>query len=132
MRGIRSGQYARYRGEEYQAGYSFPKKQYILTTEEVAAADFGFVSNEAGIYVKRVAGTELEELYTIQTFGLYREEKVELFRLAEGYYLSRTSEGLLAEKLGYVLQEPGVYNKMIPTDDIERVWEEKTPARIIM
>lgn len=129
---IRTGQYARYRGEEYQAGYSFEDKTYTLTSLDKQVVEHEFELFAEGRYFRDVPASEIEALYEIETFGLYKGEKVMLFSYWQGQYELRTGSRKLADELGFELAEPGIYRKMIPTDDIERVWEEKTPARIIM
>lgn len=132
MSNLRRGQYAQYKGKEYEADYSFEDKTYTLTSLDKQDIEHGFELFAEGRYFRDVPASEIEALYEIETFGLYKGEKVLLFAYWQGQYEMRTGSRQLADELGFELAEPGIYRKMIPTDDIEQIWEEKTPARIIL
>lgn len=128
MQEIRTGQYARYKGQEYKAGYSFEDEKYVLLSD---TGDEGFVPNRSGRFVKRVQANELDEVYEIETFGLFQGHKVPLSFVKEGVYHSRTGSRALALDLEYRLLEPGHYERLFEEEELENVWEEKVSKSVI-
>ena len=79
----------------------------------------------------RVPANELEELYEVHTFGMFQGHQVPLQFLKQGVYHSRTGNRDLALGLEYRGLDPGNYERLFQPDELERIWEEKSPAALI-
>ena len=91
--------------------------------------DNGFKEFQPGKYVKRkVSLKEITSAYKIRTKGIYKgyrfailSEEDDKYLLYGGYHHD------IMMGLGFEIIERGVYEKWVSKDELEKVWEEKTP-----
>ncbi|WP_434778243.1 hypothetical protein [Neisseria sp. Ec49-e6-T10] len=75
-------------------------------------------------FYKIVSPTEVGEVYSIDTYGIYKNYKFSLSEHGEQYTLW-TSDCEIAEKLGFDMLGRGDYEKLVPKSDIEHIYEVK-------
>lgn len=127
---MKNGKFAVYKGKEYI--YSPNKnKEVLLLSNDPSDLDHGFRATVSGNgYVKSVPKTELDELFMISIFGIYKEHKVIIIAdegenyLIEGFEYGQNES--VMTNLGFNAVERGIYQKKISKNELTKMWEEKT------
>ncbi len=118
------------KGKEYI--YSPNKnKEVLLLSNDPSDLNHGFRASVSGNgYVKSVPKTELDELFMISIFGIYKEHKVIVIAdegenyLIEGFEYGQNES--IMTNLGFNAVERGIYQKKISKNELTKIWEEKT------
>lgn len=125
---MRSGNYANYKGVEYK--FSSGDNQIILKSNDANDLSKGFHPSihHKGVYLKTVSANEITEAYSIYTMGTYkgytfgiRAEENDKYHLEGGYNHD------IMVCLDFEMIERGVYRKWVKKNELEEIWEEKTP-----
>jgi len=123
---MKSGNYALYKGREFEYYSNMFDNTITIISEDPDVLNLGFIIRH-GIYVKDLNRNEVEELYAIRTYGIYKGQSVGI-RAEENdkYHIEATGSEGTYERLGFDRIERGVYRKWVGKKDLEKVWEVKT------
>lgn len=122
---MKDGVYAKWQGKEYKYGRDFNEERIIITNE-VKSIGLGFKLNErTSTYFKKVVESELDEIYSIKTYAIYRGVKCYV-RSENGRDILLSLEDMkAAEKLRFGNVDRGCYERWISINEIESFVEEK-------
>lgn len=124
---VRFDYFGLYRGREYRV-VPLGDDQLDIVSNDPAGLLQGFQQYSPGVYAKRVNRQELEAVYSVETYGLYRGHRFQIPRERDGKLLLVESLNTkLAADLGFTMVEPGVWEKWVSTAELDRIWEEKSP-----
>ena len=96
---IKSGNYAIYRGNEFKLLTDINENNIIITKNKNIIDNNFEKTYITGVFSKIVDLSELEEIYTITTYGIYWGDRVLILDEKNGKYLVGTSNCKLAEIL---------------------------------
>ncbi|WP_434778240.1 hypothetical protein [Neisseria sp. Ec49-e6-T10] len=122
---VRNDIYTNYAGKEYRI-FRDRYDKYLLVSNDKSDIVKGFIKedDEDEIYLKEIFLSEGLEVYSIDTYGIYKNYKFSLSEHGEQYVLW-TSDCEIAEKLGFEMLGRGDYEKLVPKSDIEHIYEVK-------
>lgn len=124
---IRFGHYALYQGREFQAGLGVDGTVIIISHDE-SDLQHDFAVVRPGRYVKRVARSEVSELFAIDTYAEYQGHTFFVSKEHGGRIrLLESIRTMLAADLQFAEVERGVWEKWVSRDDLSKIWEVKTP-----
>jgi hypothetical protein len=121
---MKSGKFARYNGKEYEY-YRNMDKTITIISRDSDDISLGF-SKCHDVYVKCLNIYEVEELYSVYTYGIYKGQIVGIrTEENEKYNIEVSGSEDIFLRLGFEIIERGVYRKWIKKSEVERIWEEK-------
>src|SRR5579859_5361885 len=117
---------ATYRGVPYEAGVGPTDSDIVLFAACPPPEDLGF-QPATGHWRKPVNRAEVDAMWESRPQGLYRGEPcLVLDDLGEQLHISYTgNDPSQAEQLGYCQMEPGVYEVLIPREEVTGITEER-------
>src|SRR5579859_8140043 len=117
---------ATYRGVPYEAGVGPTDSDIVLFAACPPPEDLGF-QPATGHWRKPVNRAEVDAMWESRPQGLYRGEPcLVLDDLGEQLHISYTgNDPSQAEQLGYCQMEPGVYEVLVPREEVTGITEER-------
>ncbi len=125
---MKNGNFAVYKSIEYKFS-SKGGNQILLMSNDSNDLKRGFgKSIHPGSYIKTVSRDEVDDAYSIFTFGIYKGHQFGIRAEEDGKVCIEGSgnENLMVS-LDMDLVDRGVYRKWVKKDELEQMWEEKTP-----
>ena len=123
---MKNGNFVTYKGKEYIFYKNFDKTVTLVSIDK-SDVNLGFTYT-LGQLTKTLNLTEIEGAYAIRTYGIYkgytfavRDEENNKYHLEGGY------NNDIMIRLDFEMIERGVYRKYVSKDELEKIWEEKTP-----
>ena len=96
---IRNGIYAKYNSCEYDTNSDISGNTYIYTRDKECNDDTFVDDDNSGLFEKQINKDELEEIYSIHTFGYVKEFKVNVDREFDTTYRIYTMNTEIAQPL---------------------------------
>ncbi|HEY2576938.1 MAG TPA: hypothetical protein VGI74_11575 [Streptosporangiaceae bacterium] len=117
---------ATYRGVPYEAGVGPTDSDIVLFAACPPPEDLGF-QPATGHWRKPVNRAEVDAMWESRPYGSYRGEPcLVLDDLGEQLHITYTGDDpSQAERLGYCQMEPGVYEVLIPREEVTGITEER-------
>jgi hypothetical protein len=117
---------ATYRGVPYEAGVGPTDSDIVLFAACPPPEDLGF-QPATGHWRKPVNRAEVDAMWESRPFGTYRDEPcLVIDDLGEQLHISYAGDDpSQAELLGYCQMEPGVYEVLIPREEVTGITEER-------
>lgn len=127
---LRNDLFAVYKGKEYRLAIS-KDDDLRLVSSDVADLKVGFFERSPGLYILNVKKEDLESYYDIDTMARYKGYDFGVSAIEDDKILIWTNcDWHLAQKLGLEPQDKGIYGKWVKEEDLEKVWEEKSPLKL--
>jgi hypothetical protein len=124
----RNTSFAVYKGKEYQAEKDYERDRIFLLSRNPQDTKNGFVEVAKLAYEKEVTTSELDTAYFVYTFAQYKGFKFQISLIEEGKaLLVHTSSDTPIKHLGFKWVEPHVFEKWVPVEELESVFEENRP-----
>lgn len=123
---MRSDIYALYKDKEYR----LVKKQdgtFRLVSEDPQDASNGF-STYYDVLIKEILRNEIAHAYLVKTYCTYKGHRFYVEQEADGKLYIHTSDSSLHKALQLEMSEPFSYEKWVPLDELDAIWEEKKPV----
>src|SRR6266516_4513674 len=110
---------ATYRGVAYEAGVGPTDADIVLFTSSPPPAELGF-EPAAGYWRKRVSLEDTDELWECRPVGRYRSEPcLVLEEIGDRLHITHLGhDAFQAERLGYWQVDRGVYEVVVPRDEV--------------
>ncbi|WP_434779448.1 hypothetical protein [Neisseria sp. Ec49-e6-T10] len=148
---IRNGTYTTYMGKEYKIGETIlenePIKYWIKSMDPkelengfylyerpktmiIKGVEYELPPREKGspnVYLKEIDPSEINEVYDISPYAIYKGHRFGINSENETDYYLGTGDTALAKALGFEMIDREVYRKWVPKEDMEKVYEVKTP-----
>lgn len=142
---IRNNIYAIHLNKEYQIRHS--DGIYELVSYDKADTENGFVLDDAlemktvtgrivklppkdketpDIYLKKVSKGDVEEVYWIDTYGVYKKHEFDILQETDTQY-ELSSGGFGVKELEFEMIDRGNYHKWVDKAEVDPVYERKTP-----
>ena len=119
-----NGRYAIYKGKEYDLNGDMEGNTLIFTNDK-SLIDETFTDRlNSGVYSKIITEDELEEIYSIHTFGYVKGLKVNVDHEFDTTYRVYTMNTEISQALGLPQIGKFEYEGEIPKEDIE-IFEER-------
>jgi hypothetical protein len=117
---------ATYRGTSYEAGVGPTDADIVLFASSPPREDAGF-EPRAGYWRKRVGRDEIDELWESRPVGRYRSEPcLVLEELGDRLHITHLGhDAYHAEHLGYWQVDRGVYEVVVPREEVTELIEER-------
>lgn len=127
---IKSGLFAVYKGKEYRL--AIPKDDELeLLSSDASDMKNGFVKYSDGIFFLVVNKDDLDSYYDIDPMARYKGFDFGIWETdGDKILVWRDCDWRLAQKLGLEPQDKGIYGKWVKEEDLEKVWEEKSPLKL--
>jgi len=127
-----AGTYAIYKGKEYSLGFDSRTEEYELASYDSQDVNNGFVRDDKGIYRKKIKIEDLETAYSIYTWCKYKgyDFQVILYLEEDDIYEIvhvNNTKPIPVQKLGFSFAERGVYKKKVKGEELDSVYEVKSP-----
>lgn len=132
----RDGSYAIYNGKEYSLGFNFKPdgtEEFELSSRDSQDVNNGFIKDEKrDIYRKKITLEELETAYGVYTWCKYKGYEFQVLAYSEKddtYDIVHVT-GLKpapVKELGFTFAERGVYRKKVKGEELDSVYEVKSP-----
>lgn len=124
-RSVRLGHYIRWRGREWRATATvFEVSGVLLGYRHPQALAFGF-DVASGQLRRVVPKTEFSDSYYVTTEIQVRDEWVQAVGLKDGKYAVAIGDGRLAARLDIPMTEPGVWQRLFPIDEVDKIRETR-------
>lgn len=121
---IRNGRYALYKGNEYELSEDMDDNNIIITTND-AIIDNTFEDRyETGVYSKIVDLSQLDEVFSVTSYGVIDGEKVLIRKEQDGKLLVGTTDCEIGEKLKLERVDKYGYEGWWPVNSVQ-VLEDK-------
>ena len=118
---IRNSIYCKYKGEEYE--FKHKNDIYRIATADKTKIDNTFQQIEDKYY-KEVSKSELEEVYTIDSFALYNGDTFWIRQILSDRVVIGTNNEILAYDNKMERCDKYLYEKTVPLSEVD-VFEEK-------
>lgn len=117
---------ATYRGVGYEAGMGPTDTDIVLFASSPPAEELGF-EPAAGQWRKRVSRDEIELLWESRPVGRYQEQPcLVLDEIGDRLHITHLGhDAYQAERLGYWQVDRGVYEVVVPRDEVTELTEER-------
>lgn len=132
----RDGSYAIYNGKEYSLGFNFKPdgtEEFELSSRDSQDVNNGFIKDEKrDIYRKKITLEELETAYVVLTWCKYKGYEFQVLAYSEkdDTYDIECLTGLKpapVKELGFTFVERGMYRKKVKGEELDSVYEVKSP-----
>ncbi len=131
----RDGNYAIFNGKEYRLISRSSKveglREYELLSFDNQDIKNGFVQEPNGKYRKKVTLEQLERAFSIYTWCKYKGYDFQIILHLENdiYEIECITaiNPIPVEQLGFTFAERGVYRKRVKKDELDSIYEVKTP-----
>jgi len=122
---IRKGKYALYKSYEYR--FTKIEGNYVeLVSNNVTDKKIGFADK---VYIKSVLLDEIDKLFKIYPYVIYKREKFPVFKGKDDKVLLDTTNTELAERFGFKRTDKYLYSKYVPNNEVEII-EEIEPYKV--
>ncbi len=117
---------ATYRGTRYEAGVGPTDADVVLFTSSPPAEETGFEPG-VGHWRKRVSREDVDELWECRPVGQYRSQPcLVLEEIGDRLHITHLGhDAYQAERLGYWQVDRGVYEVVVPHDEVSGLTEER-------
>jgi len=117
---------ATYRGTRYEAGVGPTDADIVLFTSSPPAEEAGFEPG-AGHWHKRVSRSDVDALWECRPVGQYRSQPcLVLEEIGDRLHITHLGHDVYqAERLGYWQVDRGVYEVVVPHDEVSGLTEER-------
>jgi hypothetical protein len=126
----RNSSYAIYKNREYEITLRDKQKVEILSHYSEDLKD-GFKMDEnipvEGTFVKWVGRNEISTAYGIHSYCIYRGYRFGCKSFGDKCFICGGTDKLY-KKFKMNMREPGYYEKKVQQDEVERIWEIRTPS----
>lgn len=124
---FRNDHFAIYKGKEFVLSVSTERKLELIS-HDPADLFLGFQHYCEEVYFLPVKKEDLESYYRVSTYVRYKGYDFGIWSVkGEQILISRDCDWRLAQKLGLEPADRGIYEKWVKEEDLEKVWEEKSP-----
>lgn len=124
----RNASYAVYKGKEYLAERDYEQNKIYLLSTDSKELQNGFLAITQHDFEKEVTVSELDSAYTVFTYAYFGGFKFNLEEIEnEKGLLVHTGSHPHLHQLGFEMVEPHVFEKWVPLEELENIFEEKTP-----
>ncbi len=120
-----NGKYAKYNGNVYMLSRDMNGNRLILTKNKKDIDNSFADVYGSGIFSKKIELDDLEEIYSIETYGLVDNQKVYIVKEDEGMYLVGTNDCKVADKIGLKRVDKYGYEGWL-NSNLVQIIEEKT------
>jgi hypothetical protein len=117
---------ARYQGTTFLASVGPENADVTLITTEPPAERLGFETGQ-GYWRKHLTRADLDSLALIRTFGNFRDERCfVLDQTGDQLHIAYAGhDAYHAEHLGYWMVDRGVYEAVVPAEEVTETWVER-------
>lgn len=125
---VRTGLYAVVGDKEYRVGKRGGDWVHIVSKDpDDVHRGFELYDPDEGIYVKKVLKKELQNVFYIVTYAIYKGEKLSVGNIQNGKIMLATGDTELANKVGLELtNDKYFYEKWVDLSEVELI-EEREP-----
>ena len=133
----RDGSYAIYNGKEYSLGFNFKPdgtEEFELSSRDSQDVNNGFIKDEKrDIYRKKITLEELETAYGVYTWCKYKGYEFQVLAYSEKddtydiVHVTGLKPDAPVKELGFTFAERGVYRKKVKGEELDSVYEVKSP-----
>ncbi len=133
----RDGSYAIYNGKEYSLGFNFKPdgtEEFELSSRDSQDVSNGFIKDEKrDIYRKKITLEELETAYNVYTWCKYKGYEFQVLAYSEKddtydiVHVTGLKSAAPVKELGFTFAERGVYRKEVKGEELDSVYEVKSP-----
>lgn len=133
----RDGSYAIYNGKEYSLGFNFKPdgtEEFELSSRDSQDVNNGFIKDEKrDIYRKKITLEELETAYSVYTWCKYKGYEFQVLAYSEKddtydiVHVTGLKPDAPVKELGFTFAERGVYRKKVKGEELDSVYEVKSP-----
>ncbi len=131
----RDGAHAIYKGKEYSLFFNFKPdgtEEFELISLDSQDVNNGFIEEEKGVYIKKITLEELETAYSVYTWCKYKGYEFQVLAYSEkdDTYDIECLTGLKpapVKELGFTFVERGMYRKKVKGEELDSVYEVKSP-----
>lgn len=121
---IKNGQYAWYKGNEFELSEDVDDNRIIITEDKRIVDDTFEDTYHTGVFSKIIDLTELDKILRITTYGMINGDRVSIITEKDGGYLVGTSDCKMAEKLQLEPVDKYGYEGWLPEEAVQ-IFEEK-------
>jgi hypothetical protein len=124
----KDGDYAIYNGKVYKAFFDYKNDKLVLVSHDSSDLKKGFVQSYQDRYVKPIELNQVDTAYSITTKAIYKGREVGVTReTPNGEFVIFHGENDYCEKNGFEFLEPGVWEKVVTANELDKFWHKKTP-----
>lgn len=124
---MKNANFTLYNGFELQLSISV-NNEYKLIFRGANCPFGNFLKYSDEVYVLPIEQAEISNAYLVETFALYKKFNFQVDRFEDGKYRLTSSENEAFEKLQLHMVDRGWYDIWVAPEEIERMWEERTPT----
>ena len=132
-----AGTYAIYNGKEYSLFFNFKPdgtEEFVLSSLDSQDVNNGFIKDEKrGSYRKKITLEELETAYSVYTWCKYKGYEFQVLAYSEKddtydiVHVTGLKPDAPVKELGFTFAERGVYRKKVKGEELDSVYEVKSP-----
>lgn len=132
-----AGTYAIYNGKEYSLFSNFKldgTREFVLSSLDSQDVNNGFIKDEKrDIYRKKITLEELETAYVVLTWCKYKGYEFQVLAYSEKddtydiVHVTGLKPDAPVKELGFTFAERGVYRKKVKGEELDSVYEVKSP-----
>ena len=132
-----AGTCAIYNGKEYTLGSNFKPdgtREFELSSRDSQDVNNGFIKDEKrDIYRKKITLEELETAYSVLTWCKYKGYEFQVLAYSEKddtydiVHVTGLKPDAPVKELGFTFAERGVYRKEVKGEELDSVYEVKSP-----
>lgn len=132
-----AGTCAIYNGKEYTLGFNFKPdgtEEFELSSRDSQDVNNGFIKDEKrDIYRKKITLEELETAYVVLTWCKYKGYEFQVLAYSEKddtydiVHVTGLKPAAPVKELGFTFAERGVYRKKVKGEELDSVYEVKSP-----
>ena len=132
-----AGTYAIYNGKEYSLFFNFKPdgtEEFVLSSLDSQDVNNGFIKDEKrGSYRKKITLEELETAYVVLTWCKYKGYEFQVLAYSEKddtydiVHVTGLKPDAPVKELGFTFAERGVYRKKVKGEELDSVYEVKSP-----
>lgn len=133
----RDGAHAIYKGKEYSLFFNFKPdgtEEFVLSSLDSQDVNNGFIKDEKrGSYRKKITLEELETAYSVYTWCKYKGYEFQVLAYSEKddtydiVHVTGLKPDAPVKELGFTFAERGVYRKKVKGEELDSVYEVKSP-----
>ncbi|MGM7723472.1 hypothetical protein [Metabacillus sp. Hm71] len=124
---IRKGDYAVVQGKEYRLGKHGDEWVNIISDDQNDLNN-GFQPHplDKTVLLKRVLKNELEQVYYVDTYAVYKDTKLSVGNVKDDKVLLGTSDSKIAKQLDFDRTDKYFYEKWVNISELELFEEKKS------
>ncbi|WP_202080541.1 hypothetical protein [Caldalkalibacillus salinus] len=125
-----NGEYAIYKNKIYKSSYAVLEGIVNLFSSDPQDINIGFIEKKhlgETYYLKTVKVEEIDKIYYLFYKAVYKGKEVGVSRVTEnGKYVIFQGENQFGKKYNFSFIEPGVWEKEVLKEELEKIWKEKS------